>query len=138
MIAKRAALMLAGLGLAVSLTACSSNDDTTETNAEYCAASATVQSEVAKLKTLVTSNATIDEINDQKQAVATALAQADDAADGVAESVRTDIIAADKAFDEAIDDIPNDATLAEAKAPYQAAIDAWNASMASIRSELGC
>lgn len=138
MFAKRAAVAVAGLGLALSLTACSSNDDTTENNASYCAASATLQTEIAELKTLITSNATVDQINDQRKVVAEALADADEAAEDVADSVRAEIIAADKAFDEALEDIPNDATLAEAKAPYQAAIDAWNASMASIRSELGC
>lgn len=138
MIAKRAAAVVAGLGLALTLSACSSSKDTTDANAAYCASSATVQSEMAKLKTLVAGNATIEEINDQRKVVADAVEQASQDADDLADEVASDVIAADQAFDDAINDIPEDATLAEARAPYQAAIDAWNASIASIRSDLGC
>ena len=129
---------LAGLGLVLSLSACS-DGDTAEASAAYCASSAVVQGEVADLKTLVSGGqATIDEVQTQVQAIGAARVQAlGDAAD-LAESVRNDIKAADDAFDKAVAAIPGDATLSEAADSYQAAIDAWDAAMASIRTEAGC
>ncbi|MGB7979948.1 MAG: hypothetical protein WCF36_04040 [Candidatus Nanopelagicales bacterium] len=129
---------LAGLGLVLSLTACSS-DDTAETNAQYCTSSAAAQAEVAELRTLVTGGeATIDDVKAQVQAIGTATATAAQDAADLADAVKADIKAADDAFDDAIAAIPGDATLSEAAAAYQAAIDAWDAAMASIRTNAGC
>lgn len=128
-----------GLGLALSLSACSSDDDTAETSAQYCTSSAAAQAEVAELRTLVTGGqATIDEVKAQVQTIGAATATASEDAGDLADSVKADITAADEAFDDAIAAIPGDATLTEAAAAYQAAIDAWDASMVSIRTEAGC
>ena len=130
---------LAGLGLALSLSACSSDDDTAETNAQYCTSSAAAQAEVAELRTLVTGGeATIDDVKAQVESIGTAAATAAEDAADLADAVKADIKAADDAFDEAIAAIPGDATLSEAAGAYQAAMDAWDAAMASIRTEAGC
>ena len=130
---------LAGLGLALSLSACSSSDDTAETNTQYCTSSAAAQAEVAELRTLVTGGeATIDDVKAQVGAIGTATATAAEDAADLADAVKADIKAADQAFDDAIKAIPGDATLSEAAAAYQAAMDGWDAAMASIRTEAGC
>ena len=130
---------LAGLGLALSLSACSSSDDTAETSAQYCTSSAAAQAEVAELKTLVGSGeATIDDVKAQVESIGTATATAAEDAADLADSVKADITAADKAFDDAIKAIPGDATLSDAAAAYQSAITAWDAAMVSIRTEAGC
>lgn len=129
---------LAGLGLALSLSACSS-EDTAETSAQYCTSSAAAQAEVAELKTLVGGGeATIDDVKAQVESIGTATATAAEDAADLADSVKADITAADKAFDDAIKAIPGDATLTEAAAAYQSAITAWDAAMVSIRTEAGC
>lgn len=130
---------LAGLGLALSLTGCSSDDDTTETSAQYCTSSAAAQAEVAELRTLVTGGeATIDDVKAQVEAIGTATATAAQDAADLADAVKADIKAADDAFDDAIAAIPGDATLSEAAAAYRAAIETWDAAMASIRTDAGC
>lgn len=136
--ARRVTVTLAGLGLVVSLASCSS-DDTAGANAEYCTASATVQSEVATLKTLVTSgDATVEQVNEQRQAIARANAEAQGKAGDLGAAVRADIQAADKAFEDAIAAIPGDATIPEAADLYRAAVDAWDEAIRGIRSEVGC
>ena len=130
---------LAGLGLALSLSACSSSDDTAETSAQYCTSSAAAQAEVAELKTLVAGGeATIDDVKAQVESIGTATATAAEDAADLADSVKADMTAADKAFDDAIKAIPGDATLSDAAAAYQSAITAWDAAMVSIRTEAGC
>ena len=130
---------LAGLGLALSLSACSSSDDTAETSAQYCTSSAAAQAEVAELKTLVGGGeATIDDVKAQVESIGTATATAAEDAADLADSVKADITAADQAFDDAIKAIPGDATLSDAAAAYQSAITAWDAAMVSIRTEAGC
>ncbi len=139
MFTKRTAAAVASIGLALSLSACSSSGDTAETNAAYCESAANVQTEVASLKTLVTGGeATVDQIQEQRDSIASAVADSQKQAESLAESVQADIKAADETFDAAIKAIPGDATLPEAAASYTAAIDAWDASVASIRTEVGC
>lgn len=135
---RRVTAALAGLGLALSLSACSSQD-TAEANAEYCSASAAAQSEVLALKTLVTSgDATLDQVQEQRDAIANATQEAQSKASNLSGAVKSEIEAADKAFQDAIAAIPGDANLLEAAAQYRAALDAWNTAVLSIRSEVGC
>lgn len=130
---------LVGITLTLSLSACSSTQQTTESNEQYCSSSAGVQAEVADLRTLLTSGtATRDDVQLQVESIGNSAKQsALDAAD-LAESVRADLQAADEAFDAAIDAIPDDASITEAAAAYRAAIDAWDSAVASIRAEVGC
>lgn len=131
------AVGLASLGLVVSLSACS--PDTAESNTAYCTGSAAVQSEVAKLKSMVTDGSfTLDEISAQRDAVASAVAAAADDAEKLADDVKKEIEAADGDFDEAIKAIPADATLMEAATAYKAAIAAWEEDLKSIKGTLGC
>ena len=139
MFTKRTAAAVAGIGLALSLSACSSNGDTAETNAAYCESAANVQTEVAALRTLVTGgDATVDQVQEQRDAIASAVQDAQKQAGSLADSVQADIKAADDTFDAALQAIPGDATLVQAAASYAAAIQAWDASVKAIRTEVGC
>ncbi len=130
---------VATLGLALSLASCSSGEDTAEGSEEYCTSSAAAKAEVAELRTLITGGqATIDDVKTQVRAIGSATAAAAEDAAGLADSVKADIKAADDAFDAAIADIPGDATLTEAAAAYQSALEAWDAALLSIRTEAGC
>lgn len=137
MFTKRTTAALVGVGLALSLSACSS-ESTEDTNAAYCSASAEVQSEVAALGALVTGDATVDQVQEQKEAIADAVEKSSDAAQDLGDSVKGDISAADDAYNDALDAIPGDATVSEAAGAYEAAIQAWDVAMLSIRSEVGC
>jgi ABC-type transporter Mla subunit MlaD len=139
MFTKRTAAAVAGIGLALSLSACSSSGDTAETNAAYCESAANVQTEVAALRTLVTGgDATVDQVQEQRDAIASAVQDAQKQAGSLADSVQADIKAADDTFDAALQAIPGDATLPQAAASYAAAIQAWDASVKAIRTEVGC
>ena len=126
-----------GLGLAISMTACA--PATADANAAYCTSSAAAQSEVAKLKTMVTSStATLDQIAAQRDAVAKANVTVNKDAEKLADEVKKEVIAADNAFYQAVRAIPSSATVPEASAAYQAAIKDWDQAMLSIRSKVGC
>lgn len=135
---KRYLATAAGVGLVLSLTACSS-ESTEDANATYCEKQAQLRSEVDGLRSLIaSSDATVDQVREQREAIADALAEAQSAAEGLADSVREDVEAADDTFTSAIDAIPGDASLATAAQDYTVAIQAWDASVDSIRAEVGC
>lgn len=135
---KRSVAAVAGVGLALSLAACSS-ESTEESNATYCEKQAKAQSEVAALRSLITSgDATVEQVQDQRTAIQDALADAQSAAGDLGDSVRSDIEAADNTFSDSVDAIPGDASLATAATDYAAAIQAWDSSVESIRTEIGC
>lgn len=130
-------LGLVGLGLATLMTACA--PQTAGANAAYCASSATVQSEVAKLKALATNNTTtLNQLAAQRNEVAKANAAAAKDAEKLGDEVKKEIVAADNAFDRAIKAIPGSATVQEASTAYQSAIADWDKAMVSIRTTVGC
>jgi hypothetical protein len=124
--------------LALALAGCSS-ESTEDANQAYCDAVATAQAEAAELRSLITGGgATVEDVQAQVDTIRDAAQEASDAAGSLSDSVRADIEAADEAFDSAIEAIPGDATLAQAAVQYQAAVSAWDAAVAQIRTEVGC
>ena len=100
---------------------------------------AAVQTEVAQLKATATSStATLDQIAAQRKEVAKATQAAAKDGEKLGDEVKKEIIAADNAFDAAIRAIPGSATVEEASAAYQAAIDNWDKAMLAIRAKIGC
>ena len=135
---RRFTAAVAGLGLALSLSACSS-ESTEEANAAYCEASAAALVEYAQLKTLITSgDATLDQVNEQREVIAEANEEVQSKAENLADSLQDQIREANEAFDDAIDQIPGDSTIPEAANAYNAAVDAWDLAIAGISSEVGC
>lgn len=134
----RIAAAVACISLAVSLSACSSTEDAADANEAFCTSVATVQTEVATLKALVATDATVEDVQDQRDAVAKAVADAGDEIEGLADSVKAEVETANEAFADAVDAIPTDVPLSEARAQYNAAVLAWDKAILSIRTEVGC
>jgi len=138
MITSRAAAAIAGIGLALSLSACSSSDSVADTNAAYCEGAVTVQSDLEELASLVESGASTDAIKTQRDVVQSAIQANSVPLSQLQDSVQTEVEAANEAFDAAIAAIPDDATPAEAASSYKAAIDTFGAALAKVESDLGC
>ena len=139
---RRVTVALAGIGLALSASACTSpaTTDSTAANVAYCTSSQTVLSELSTLKDMVASgDSTRNEISDQAQVVVDAALTAYRDSNDLSESVRADIQAADKAFRDAIRAIPSTTTTAsEAAQAYKAAMDAYNSSIDAARASQDC
>lgn len=139
---KSAALSMVGLGLVMSMAACSSASDAAEEtaadNAAYCQSSAAAQAELSSLRTLILEDATVDQVIDQRNTAVDAISDAQQDAVELSDSVRLEIQIADEAFDEAVGEIPGDSSVSDAADSYNAAIDDWDTSLLSIRDGLGC
>jgi hypothetical protein len=139
---RRLAVALAGVGLVLSASACTSpaTTDTAAANEAYCASSKAVLSELSTLKDMVASgDSTRNEISDQAQVVVDAAVTAYRDSNNLSESVRADIQAADKAFRDAIRAIPSTtSTASEAAQAYKDAMDAYNASIDRVRGAQDC
>jgi hypothetical protein len=134
----RTTAVLAGICLALSLSACSSSADTEQSNAAYCAGASKVESEVDTMRNLIDSGASADAVKAQWGAVQAAieanavpLTQLEDAA-------QKDIAAAYDSFTAAVEAIPADTPPGEAAPQYKAAIDGFTTDMDAVQSEVGC
>lgn len=127
-----------GLVLVAGLTACSTTDTTTQ-NEQYCASAATLQTEMTKLKAMVTGGqATLNDVEKQVKTVESAYRTALDQAEDVPDAVRSEIQSAYASFVKAVNAIPGTATVSEAADSYEAAVTAYEAELAKIRTEVGC
>ncbi|MGB8019780.1 MAG: hypothetical protein WCF04_00965 [Candidatus Nanopelagicales bacterium] len=128
----------AGLVLVVGLSACSSTDTTTQ-NEQYCTSATTLQTELTELTTMVAGGeATVNDVEKQVTAVESAYRTALDQAEDVPDAVRSEIQSAYATFVKAVNAIPGTATVAEAADAYKAAVVAYEAELAKIRTEVGC
>ncbi len=136
----RLAAIVATAGLALSLAACSSNnDDTTDANAAYCQSSQALAGELMELRNMISAgSATVEDLEEQRRQVRSAYAQVLDDADDLAQTVQDDIAQANENFSEAIDGISPNATISEATAAYNSAAAAYNDEINSIRAQVGC
>lgn len=139
---RRVTSALAGIGLALSASACTSptTTDSTAASEAYCTSSKTVLSELSTLQDMVASgDSTRNEISAQGQVVVEAAVTAYRDSNDLSESVRADIQAADKAFRDAIRAIPStSSTASEAAQAYKAAMDAYNTSIDGVRASQDC
>jgi hypothetical protein len=122
--------------LVLSLAACSQSVD--EASSDYCSGLDTLRAEIASLESLVSSDATLDEIQAQRatvqdayQATSDSAADLDDAVAEAAESAHDD-------YQEALDAIPDDAALTEAASQYADAVRGYAVSLATIAADAGC
>ena len=139
---RRVTVALAGIGLALTASACTSptTTDTTAANEAYCTSSQAVLSELSTLKDMVVSgDSTRNEITDQGQVVVDAAATAYRDSNDLSDSARAAIQAADEAFRDAILAIPSTTSSAsEATQAYTAAIDTYNTSIEAVRESQNC
>lgn len=134
----RTAAAIAGLGLALSLSACSSSESVSDANAAYCEGASAVQEEFTKLEALIESGASTEAIKEQRDLTQAAIEANSVPLSQLQFSVKSEIEAANDAFNEAVSAVPDDAAPAEAAAAYKAAIDAREAAITEVESELGC
>lgn len=128
-----AALLLA----ATTLTACSS-ETVEDASTAYCDQVDTLTTELESLRTLVATDATVDELADQRSAVQDAFAATQEAADDLDEAVRSAADDANSSFRSSVGDIPTDVALSEAAGKYDQASEAYLSELASIATEAGC
>jgi hypothetical protein len=135
MITTKGAAALAGLGLALSLSGCSSSDPT-ETSDAWCQGSAKVEQEVDELATLVENGSSTDLVKAQINAVNAAIEANSVPLTQLADDAQADVAAAYQAFDTAVAAIPEDAPPAQAAAQYQAAVTGLTTDIDAVRSEV--
>lgn len=131
----RRATALAGLGLALALSGCSSSD-TTDSATAWCTGADAVESELAKMSTLIEEGASSDLVRTQWNAVESAIQANSVPLSQLEDATQQEISAAYDALGAAVDAIPSDASPAEAAPQYKAAIDTFNTDMQSIEAEV--
>ncbi len=134
----RAVVLGALAALALGLAACSSTESPTEAAEEYCAAVASLQAEVLNLSDLVSSDATVDELRAQREAVSAAADAVDAQAVDVDDAIDASLDEAQETFEAAIEAIPGDATASEAAQAYNAAATEYNEAVVEVLRDLGC
>jgi Cys-tRNA synthase (O-phospho-L-seryl-tRNA:Cys-tRNA synthase) len=133
----RTAAVLAGLGLVLSLSACSSSD-TADANAAYCEGASKIETEVQTMETLIGSSASADAVKAQWGAVQAAIEAKSVPLTQLEDAVQEDVSAAYDTFTTAIEAIPADIPPSEAAPQYKAAIDGFTTATEAVKSEVGC
>lgn len=134
---KRVLIIGTALALGAGLAGCSS-ESATEASADYCAAVTALQTQVQELTRLITSDATLDELRAQAEAVEGAADAVDDQAVDVDDAIDAAMDEAQEAFEDAIEAIPGNATASEAAAAYKEAASTYNDAVADVFRDLGC
>lgn len=109
-----------------------------EASGDFCANLDTLEAELASLESLVAGDATVDDIEAQKEVVRDAYDAAEASAGELDEAVSNDAEAAYDSYEDAVSEIPGDATLSEAAPQYASAVQAYVASLATIAVDAGC
>jgi hypothetical protein len=133
----RTAAALAGICLALSLSACSSGD-TAEANAAYCEGAAKVQTEVDKMAGLIKDGSSVDLVKAQWGAVQAAIEANSVPLSQLSDSAQEDVSAAYDTFTAAIEAIPSDIPPSEAAPQYEAAIEGLTTDIQGVKAEVGC
>jgi hypothetical protein len=118
---RRTIAALAGITLALSLSACSSSTDTADANASYCAGAAKVQTEVQKMEALIEGGSSADLVKAQWGAVQAAIEANAVPLSQLSDAAQEDISTAYDTFTAAIEAIPSDIAPSEAAPQYAAA-----------------
>jgi len=135
---RRTTAVLAGIALALSLSACSSSTDTAEVNAAYCEGAAKVQTEVQKMEALIENGSSADLVKTQWGAVQAAIEANSVPLSQLSDAAQEDISTAYDTFTAAIEAIPADIPPSEAAPQYEAAIDGLTSDLEGVKAEIGC
>lgn len=135
---RRTTAALAGIALALSMSACSSSTDTAEANAAYCEGAAKVQTEVQKMEALIDSGSSADLVKTQWGAVQAAIEANSVPLSQLEDAAQEDISTAYDTFTAAIEAIPSDIAPSEAAPQYAAAIDGLTSDLEGVQAEVGC
>lgn len=137
MITTRTAAALAGIGLVLSLSACSSTD-TADANAAYCAGAAKVQTEVDSMSALIDSGSSADLVKAQWNKVQAAIQANSVPLSQLTDAAQEDVGSAYDAFTAAVEAIPSDLPPSETAPQYQAAIEALTTDIEAVQADIGC
>lgn len=137
MITTRTAAALAGIGLVLSLSGCSSTD-TAEANAAYCEGAAKVQTEVDSMSALIDAGSSADLVKVQWNKVQAAIQANSVPLSQLTDAAQEDVSAAYDAFTAAVEAIPSDLPPSETAPQYQAAIEALTTDVEAVQAEIGC
>jgi hypothetical protein len=129
---------VAGICLALSLSACSSSADTEEANAAWCEGAAKVESEVATMESLIESGASADAVKTQWGAVQAAIEANSVPLSQLSSAVQEDLGQAYDTFSTAVEAIPGDIPPSESAPEYKAAIDGLTSDVDPVKAEVGC
>ncbi len=133
----RTVAVLAGIGLVLSLSGCSSTD-TADANAAYCEGAAKVESEIDMLSALLDDGSSSELVRAQWNAVEAAIEANSVPLSQLSDAAQEDISAAYDTFTAAVDAIPEDLPPSEAAPQYKAAIDGLTSDIESVQAEVGC
>lgn len=109
-----------------------------EASGDFCSNLDTLEAELASLESLVAGDATLDDIDAQREVVRDAYDAAASSAGDLDEAVSGEADAAYDSYQNALREIPGDATLSEAAPAYASAAQAYLASLATIAVDAGC
>ena len=132
----RAAAATLALGAALLTGACS--DTAEENNAEACTALTEYQSALSSLRDSLTADATVEQVQDARDDVASAASDLDSALGDVAQDRVDALNQAWSDLDAAITDADSDATLQEAADTIRAQAQEVESARADLGSELEC
>jgi hypothetical protein len=143
---RAATAFLAGIGLAISLTACSSAEDDAAANAsessdvaaQYCAGAEKVGVELDRLVTLIDEGAPSQALKEQRDFVLSAIQANAVPLSQLPDATKQELDAANTQFADEVQAVPEDATPEDASASFQQAVDTLEASVADAEAELGC
>lgn len=143
---RAATAFLAGIGLAVSLSACSSDEDqpagetspTVDAAAAYCEGADKVQTELDALIALIDEGAPTLALKEQRDFVLSAIQANAVPLSQLPESIQVDLDAANTAFVDSVQAVSEDATPSDASASYLEAVETLEASVQDAEAEIGC
>ena len=135
MVTKRTAATLAGLGLVLALSGCSSSGSG-DANAAWCQGAAKVQSEVDKMASLVEEGSPTDLVKAQWGAVQAAIEANSVPLSQLEDSTQQEISAAYGALTTSLEAIPADLPPSEAAPQLKAAVDTFNADIQSVEADI--
>lgn len=104
----------------------------------FCSNLDTLEAELASLESLVVGDATLDDIDAQREVVRDAYDAAASSAGDLDEAVSGEADSAYDSYQDAVDAVPGDATLSEAAPQYASAAQGYLASLATIAVDAGC
>ena len=131
-----AAGLIAAAGLV--LAGCSSDESPIEASERYCETLVGLDAELGAFRDLVAQDASVDELEAQRDAVRDAAEEVRNAAGDVDAAVAADVSDARSDFEDAVGDIPGDASATEALAVYSDAVEDYYSSVQATLDEVGC